>query len=200
MRSEPTTESVRAFVAVKMAPQAEEELARLQQRLARRVPDRAVKWSRTDQIHLTLKFLGNVTRDRIPGLQASAREACRVTGPFRLRLSAPGTFPNPRRPRVIWAGLSGDLDRLRRLQVAVDGACEGFGAHRESREFHPHLTLGRVAKGAERQGSAIAEALASVGPYPTSEWMVREIFLVRSHLGSQGATYEDLAVFPLAAE
>lgn len=113
MRSESTAVSVRAFVALKVAPQAEAEIARVQQRLGRRVPDRAVKRSRTGRIHLTLKLPRNVTSDRVPGLEASAPRACCVTEPFRVRLRAPGTFPYPRHPRMIWVGLGGVLHPMR---------------------------------------------------------------------------------------
>lgn len=188
----PGTDRARAFIAIALEAGAIAALKELQHRLADRVPEEGVRWVRPGQIHLTLHFLGNVERDRLPGLAGALGEACSGTPPFDLGLAAVGCFPHTRQPRVVWVGLSGDLAALARVQNAVKRLTQPFGDHLEDRDFKPHLTLGRVsARGhaARRVGEAISSA-----PRPDpAPWTVREIHLMRSDLTSSGPRYEELA-------
>ena len=134
---------VRAFVAIELPDRAKDALARVvgELRAAQLGGLRAV---RPEGIHLTLKFLGDVPADRIDAIGAAAERAAGHHTPFALLLSGVGAFPSGRAPRVLWAGIAGDLDSLGALQASVDGCLADLGFARERRAFNPHLTLARL--------------------------------------------------------
>ena len=169
--------------------------------LAALVPPRAIRWTNPEQIHLTLFFLGDVELARLPEIQAALRDACRGHPPFRLRARALGCFPSARRPRILWAGLEGELGSLRELKAAVDERLAPLGFAGEERPFHPHVTLGRISAGLEaRACQQVARALESQPENDYGEWEVGRINLMRSRLAPAGATYERVEAFVLAPE
>jgi 2'-5' RNA ligase len=192
-------ETVRAFVAIEPGEAARAALADLQARLAAAAPPRAVRWTRPEQCHLTLCFLGQVPRERLPALEQRLAEAAAASAGFALELGVAGAFPALEAPRVLWVGLRGDLGALAALAGRVAGAAADFGDHREEREFHPHLTLGRVADRDRRVARALAEPLARAPRPPASRWAVTGFKLFRSELRPEGAVYSVLADFPLRA-
>ena len=158
-----------------------------------------VKWVAAGGCHLTLQFLGEVETTRIDGLKAALREAGRGVAPFSIRLEGLGAFPSLRRPRVIWAGLEGELEPLARLQRRVIDATRPLGFQSETRPFQPHLTLGRVREGAARDAVArLGEAVGSRAFAPGEPWSVSTFALVRSELRPTGARYTVLEHFPLS--
>ena len=191
-------ERIRVFIAVGVSGEAREALAEVAGRLRGRLPE-GVQWARLEGLHLTLKFLGNIS-PRMAGplaecLQAPAQEAA----PFRLGLAELGVFPNPRRPRVLWAGLEGDLNALAGLQAAVEQAVTGLGYAAEERPFSPHITLGRVRRGVS--GAAldrVADAMAEAAPPTPVSWTVDEVRVMRSHLLPTGAEYTVIGSAPLS--
>src|SRR5205823_12244196 len=106
-------------------------------------PD-TVRWTRMDQLHLTLKFFGNVQREEVDALQEALRRAVANVSPFALTISELGCFPSPQRPNVIWLGLGGGVSILEQMQRQVALECAAFGSHSEDRAFHAHLTIGRA--------------------------------------------------------
>ncbi len=189
-------DTIRAFVALPAGPELLEALLRLQQQLAGRMPVKAVRWSRRDQLHLTLKFLGNVPTNRVAELTAALRSAVVGFAPMRLRVEGTGAFPDFLRPRVVWAGVTGELDQLALLQRRVETATAPFGDHQEARSFQPHLTLGRVtATGHAAREAGLALEAMRVGV--VGEWPANEVRLIRSQLAAAGASYSDLARLPL---
>lgn len=188
---------VRAFVAIEPGAAARAALEALLDRLAAAAPRRAVRWVRPGQCHLTLRFLGNVPPDRLPELEQRLTGAATGSAAFSLALAGPGAFPTPAAPRVLWVGLRGDLEVLAALARRVDAAAADLGDHREEREFHPHLTLGRVADRDVRVARALSELLARTPPPPPADWPVREFKLFRSELRPEGAVYSVLARFAL---
>ena len=183
----------RAFIALSLPPLLKCGLEQVVQNLAAQVP-RGVRWVGLDGIHLTLKFLGNIDPTQVEDITEAVQRASLGASPFRLLLSGLGTFPNEKRPRVIWAGVQGDLESVGKLQAGIEAEVYGLGFPREKRPFTPHLTLGRVrdqAGSSERLGIGAAVSSCSMGP--TEPWLVESVRLVRSHLGPGGATYSDLA-------
>lgn len=109
------------------------------------VQDPALRWSRLENLHVTLKYLGE-TELAVDALVAAARPACASVGPLELTVGEVGSFGRP--PRVVWLGLEGaGRPRLCLLAAAIDEACHRLGFPRESRPFAPHLTLARVRRG-----------------------------------------------------
>jgi len=133
---------IRAFLAIEMPETLRTGLALVQGELKRSRAD--VRWVTPGNIHLTLKFFGNVPDDEIDTLALAAREVAQTEEPFQLKATIAGAFPSPRAPRVVWLGLGGDVVHLNRLYYQLEKAFDKLGYPAEGRAFHPHLTLGRV--------------------------------------------------------
>ncbi|MFQ6001979.1 MAG: RNA 2',3'-cyclic phosphodiesterase, partial [Anaerolineae bacterium] len=159
-------EEIRTFVAIELNEEIKSELTRVQEMLKEKIATPHLRWVNPANVHLTLKFLGNVPLDRIQEITAALREACIGLSPFIMGVSGIGCFPSTNNPRVIWVGVQEETGRLKRLQERVEERLAGLGFKPEPRPFHPHLTLGRVRKqahvGARRIIGGIVSA-ASVG-------------------------------------
>ncbi|HKQ39448.1 MAG TPA: RNA 2',3'-cyclic phosphodiesterase [Verrucomicrobiae bacterium] len=175
-------DSVRAFISVPVAAKVVLNIVDCQKELARGAGE-TVRWTPEEQIHLTLQFLGNIAAAEVQQLQTRLAPLARV---LRLRAQGIGAFPSIRRPRVIWVGLAGQIDELKQLQAAVDKAT----GHSEERDFHPHLTIGRV-----REGRQPKLAFDPWKDQHFGEWEVRELLLMQSKLSPKGAAHSVLARF-----
>ncbi len=192
-----TGERVRTFVAVCLPPSLLERVTLLQRRLRSLPEAKPVRWATPVQLHLTLKFLGNVPLADLDRLEESLTTAVAGLNPFDIGLAGLGCFPHARNPRVVWVGVTGALPRLEDLHRRVENALRGWGDHAEEpRSFQPHLTIGRVntrTDDARRLGDLLErERVPELGI-----WTVREIVLFRSDLGPQGARHTVLASVPL---
>ena len=199
MTSSRQPEQLRLFVAVTLPAEAREAIARLIHAL-RAADLTGVRLVDPDGVHLTLKFLGNVDRSRVSVLTDALDAVGEGAAPFALQLSGVGVFPNPRSPRVLWAGVSGDTESLTALARRIDEACSTLGFSRERRPFSPHLTLARVRESAsahERQHSATI--IKDIGLAPTQPFSVQAFHLVRSTLTPSGPIYETVHTIPMAA-
>lgn len=166
-----------------------DELGRLQSSLQALLPD--LRWSKPEGIHLTLRFLGETSQDRVIALCDHLAPGA----PFASFLCAPdhlGCFSSRGRPRVLFVALSG-TEPLARVAAWIDGKAESAGFVRESRPFSPHLTLGRFGESARRV-PALPELPAGLAGAAIP---VDRFILFRSTLGPQGARHEILAEFPL---
>ena len=183
-------------MAIELGVEMREALADLQAELRRRGLER-LRWVRPEGIHLTLKFLGETPSDKLPAIREALAESVKGVPPHRLSLGSLGAFGNRRGPQVLWVELKGDLAPLRQLQGQLEPALEAAGFPREKRELAPHLTLARVRpESARALAPLIAKALQEVQPL-RNEMEVREVSLMRSSLGPEGAAYERLAAFAL---
>jgi RNA 2',3'-cyclic 3'-phosphodiesterase len=153
-----------------------------------------VAWVAETNLHVTLKFLGQIDDARVPSLvSALAAAAAGLTG-FEVGVRGLGAFPSATRPRVVWAGL--DAPQLTALANAVDAALASLGFPRESRPFSAHVTLGRVRE-SRRPNRALAAALGR--PVDFGFLAVSHVSLMRSELSPRGARYTELAAAPLGA-
>ena len=185
--------TLRVFIALPLLPLVKSGLEKVVQHLASQFSG-DVRWVGLDGIHLTLKFLGNIDPSRVEDISGAVQRASIGSSPFRLLLSGLGTFPNQNRPRIIWAGVQGDIDALGKLQTEIEAEMSGIGFPRENRPFAPHLTLGRVRDGtASSKRLGIGAAVSSSSTVSTESWLVESVRLVRSNLGPGGPTYSDLA-------
>ncbi len=178
---------MRAFVAVFPQLEVREALARA----ARELPlEGDVRWVRHENVHITLKFLGEVTEEDLARVAEVLGSVGGRHGPFEVVASGFGAFPSARRARILWAGIGEGADRLGALARDVERSLEPLGFGREDRPYTPHLTLGR-ARG--RPVALGAEALR-----PGIEFSVERMDLVESVLGGAGAAYSTLAAYALS--
>lgn len=194
-----STQALRLFIAVELTPDLRQAIGRVQAELQGQLPPRVVRWTHPDGIHLTLKFLGDTRPEQTPAIAQAMRMAAASFEPFTLVVAGLGSFPNPRQPRVVWAGVPAVPKALAGVQRALDLHLAGLDYPRETRPFNPHLTLGRVndrATLAERQTLAALLSrtqIAELGSLP-----VQEIVLFRSELRPAGAVYSVQARAPLS--
>jgi RNA 2',3'-cyclic 3'-phosphodiesterase len=176
---------IRAFVAMSLPVEVRDHVASVLGQLADRAPRGSVRWVTPDNVHLTLRFLGDTQVELIPRIAAALDAVGGEHGGFELRLAKTGCFPNPRRPRVIWIGLDGETAALSTLHGAVERALAPLGWPPEEREFSPHLTLGRV-----KDSRKVVEARLPWGQqHEPRPWRVEEVHLVESRLLPTGAVY-----------
>lgn len=126
---------VRVFAAIELSAAWREYLAALAHEFKPRLDRNAVRWQRPEGIHLTLKFYGEVKPDVVPAIERSLQQAAAGSRPFTLQLNGLGIFPSPRAPRVVWVGLTGDLEALGQLQEAVEAGGAALGFAPEARGF-----------------------------------------------------------------
>lgn len=190
-------EQIRAFIAIELSEELKASLARLQE-LIKLGSESYVKWVDPQGMHLTLKFLGNISVDKVSAISEAIAEVARSVAPFRLELTEFGAFPNTKAPRVAWVGLGGDLESLLRLQRGIDQALIPLGFPPEARAFSPHLTLGRVRDQATPQERRrLGERMASLEVQGQPSLYVDRVSLMRSQLTSKGAIYSRLSAAEL---
>jgi len=188
-------EKIRTFIAISLPESVLQAMGQAQQTLG--TLGRGIRWVRKDAIHLTLKFLGDVDREDVEKIQIAVERATEEASPFVLAGQGAGVFPDLRRPRVIWIGLSGDLQMLFALQGNVESQLEGLGFPKDKRLFKGHLTLGRV-KG-RLDAAELREALEGLTGFHTDAFTVQSVALFQSTLRPQGAVYTKLAEVPLGS-
>ena len=179
---------VRTFIALETPENLRHQIRMLQSQL-RGISGARISWVRSEGIHLTLKFLGDVERTELIGIEKALTDVAGGHSPVDLTSTMFGGFPNLRRPRVLWLGLDGG-EQLINLQKDIDSSLTDFGFEREGKRYHPHLTIGRV-KSIELDSRLIQCFRDSVlQPY---NWTADSIRLMSSVLKPTGAEYGILA-------
>ena len=177
---------MRTFVAVFPPPEVREEALARARRLS--LAGR-VRWAKPENVHLTLKFLGDVQEEVLDDLCAALEEVCGRHAAFDAELAGFGAFPSARRAQILWAGISAGSGELRSLATDLDATLAPLGFKREKRPYTPHLTLGR-ARGKP----------ASFEPPPEEylgEFRIRHVELTESKLTPEGAIYRTVRAFDL---
>ena len=184
---------IRTFIAVEVPEPVREKLSREIAFMKAGAP--LVKWSRPENIHLTLRFLGDVKETDLEELFEAVRESVEAVAPFALEMKGIGAFPNWRHPRVVWAGCGEGEGEATGLAAAVEEACVELGYEPERRPFRPHLTLGRVKQPADAMG--LAEAVRGAENKPFGYLDVDEVVVFMSSLRRTGPVYSPMARFDL---
>lgn len=177
------TKKMRMFMAIALPDAVRTALGQVCEVLAAQMPQRSVRWVKPDLMHVTLRFLGDTAVTQLPTLTADLDRVAAHHAPLDLRVSGLGCFPNRRRPRVIWAGLKGELTAVQSLKQEIDGILEPLGWPREARPFQPHLTLGRVNDSRKLQGVEWGTKVAEMVVPVTA------VHLIKSELTPRGPIY-----------
>lgn len=189
---------IRVFLAVELTRELHQALAQLQSTLKKVLPP--ISWVRPESIHLTIKFLGDTEERLLDDLRQAVSEAAAGHGPFSVTLEGLGVFPNGpngRAPRVLWVGMGGDVEALRRLATEVDRACEVLGFPGETRPFSPHVTLARIKRNGREVGQALARQGVMDQRITLGDLRVEAVVCMQSELKPTGAVYTRLWEIPL---
>jgi 2'-5' RNA ligase len=174
---------IRAFIAITPPPmlqQAFREVGTAFQGLP-------VRWVQPEQVHLTLKFLGDVSAEQIVSMRQALEHAARDLAPFTVGAQSLGCFPNTSRPRILWMGLDDPQQVLSDLQQRVEAALRVLGFAPEARPFRPHLTLARF-----QEGSRVPRLLSLLQAYREhvfGDLPVTQMHLFQSQLRQEGVLY-----------
>ena len=183
--------SIRCFIAVELEEAIQRELGRLQQRLRRKLsPNAKVRWVKTDRIHLTLKFLGEVDDAVINQVCSAASEAAAQVEPFDFEIGNCGCYGSPASARVLWVGVTAGQESLDKLHRAVDKQLALAGFPPERRRFSAHLTLGRIKD--SKTGRSVRALIDQLEPVTIGAQGVTELTVFQSELIPEGPVYTAL--------
>jgi 2'-5' RNA ligase len=191
---------IRAFIAIELPAEVHQNLEQVMRQLRQRlqtVPASAVRWVQAGNIHLTLKFLGDVSLANLDMLKDNLLTEVKTHPSFEFSVGGAGAFPNARQPRVVWVGVQAPPELLA-LQSAIECKMEKLGYSREERPFSPHLTLGRVSKNTTNQEAhQIGEALQAIKVGFLGLVCTQGVSLFKSDLQPTGSVYTCLLSAPL---
>ncbi|MFO8083491.1 MAG: RNA 2',3'-cyclic phosphodiesterase [Desulfobacterales bacterium] len=178
-------QTIRTFIAIPLPKIFISWILEVQEQLkSYRFP---VRWVKPENIHLTLKFLGNIPIKSIDSIAMTMDDTFCGCPPMTLFAKGLGVFPGIKKPRVIWLGLSGDIKALSGLQANLESNLEKIGFLKENRQFKSHLTLGRIKGHIEPKN--LFDALRSFSEFTSEPFDTKELILYKSELKPSGASY-----------
>ena len=185
---------IRSFLAFEMPSQIEEIVSNTLKEMKKSPLN--VRWTRAGNIHITLVFMGNISKDDLIPIGEAVSKTCRRYGPFHIALTGSGIFGSLHNPRILWIGLDGDLTRMSYFRNSLQKNLKPFGIKEEKRRFKPHLTLGRFRKGTVSHAN-MDRFLSKYQNISSPTCPVEELILFKSELGPGGAVYSRLNAWPL---
>lgn len=194
--SDYSTNKVRLFIACEVPEEVQNAMANVIEQL-REPSGQAVRWVKSESVHVTLKFLGEVQQKKLPAIKMALGEAVMRHAPFNLELDNMGLFGGREGLRVMWVNIAGDVLRLEALVRDVNLALSVVGFEPDRRPFRPHLTIGRVRDEVDTRQRAAIEVETGKVDVPSVSWRTSQISLMRSRLTREGAMYDVVATFPL---
>ncbi len=188
---------IRAFVAAELNDLTRREARKLIQRLQE--SPAKVKWTEAGNLHLTLKFLGDITLERIPEISEALQKAAAKVEPFAFELVGAGAFPRRQAPRTVWIGVQEGSEDLVHLHQAVENELRPLGFRSEGRRYTPHVTIGRVRQSPAEAIAELGRLLAGEVEVSLGSVSIDRVVLFSSQLRPSGAVYEELADAELGA-
>lgn len=176
----------RVFVAIELPRDVRARLGEHIKVVRDSIPEARASWSREDNLHLTLKFLGDVPVTNVERLSTAASIAATKVEPFEIVVEGCGSFPPRGQPRVLWIGIDDPSGKLSELYRGLDDECASVGFAREPRPFHPHLTIARIRK--PHGPRQLAHLHKEIG-FNREVVGVSEISVIRSELRSEGSKH-----------
>jgi RNA 2',3'-cyclic 3'-phosphodiesterase len=186
---------IRTFIAVDVSPEVSSRIDELIGQL--RSADAKATWTKPGNVHLTLKFLGDTDEKRIPDVCRVLADVARQVLPFQLRVHGAGAFPSVRRPRTVWVGVTEGEQEVCALADAVERALQAEGFPRETRQFSPHVTVGRVRERGAGQ-SELGRRICEMSDFEAGTTLIEEAVVYASFLDPKGPTYKVLGRAPFA--
>jgi|SRR5687767_1266463 len=186
--------SWRMFCAFELPQSLQTRIHEHAQLVRETVPEAAASWSRPENIHLTVKFFGNVDQAKVPAISAAAARVVTDFSPVQIEVGKTGVFPRPSRPQVLWIGISDPSGALLKLQQNLEEefAVEGFP--KEDRAFRPHLTIARIRN--PHNASRLAQTHLEL-EFSNVTLTLNELVLFRSELSSKGSKYTAISTHRL---
>jgi 2'-5' RNA ligase len=179
---------MRLFIAIELPPEIKQGIAKVQEQL--RETGANANWTRPEGIHLTLKFLGEVEEAKTREIMQTLAGATQGIGKLNLEVAGAGAFPTGKNPRVLWLGVTGDVEKLGLLQGAVEDAMVTLGFEREERTFSPHLTLARIKFPKPRDNWQ--QKIESIRDVKLGGFEADRVSLMKSELKREGAVYTEI--------
>ena len=181
-------EQIRCFVAIEIPETIQTLLTSAQEELRKFV--RGASWVKRENIHLTLKFLGDVAPNQISVIKNSIEQVTNTLSPFSMELGGIGAFPNLGRPRIIWAGVKTGADEVAAIAREIDLRLSRHGYERDEKPFRPHLTLARLKSRIDLK--PLVDVFQQYDTINGATMIVKQIRVVQSQLRRSGAVYTPL--------
>ena len=185
---------IRAFLAIDLNDSIREALSRFQVQASNVLP---IKWTSPQAMHLTVKFLGDIQAEQVPVLKRTLQKVVKEMPPFDLTIKGLGGFPSLARPRILWSGVTGDVDHLEVFVACIESALSKVGFTLEERPYHPHLTLSRIKSNSREIGKTIETSDLLNKDWVFGNLTVDRLHLFQSHLTPNGAIYSKIWELPL---
>jgi RNA 2',3'-cyclic 3'-phosphodiesterase len=186
-------QTTRTFIAVEIGSPAREVTLRLIKQLSGEL--NGVRWTQPDQLHLTLKFIGDIDNRTLPEICTQMRDACAGVEAFTASLKGLGAFPRNKPPRVLWVGFQDGVESLKLINQRLESSLAGLGVPSEGRAYAPHLTLGRINRGADQE--QIANRMARDSETDFASFDINEVQLIASIRERNRMIYETIDTCPL---
>lgn len=186
---------MRAFIAIRLPEAVTETLSAIQEKL--KPGNSGIIWTKPQNLHLTVKFLGEISKDKLEKIKGIAEETARATPVFRLKLEKLGAFPCPRASRIIWAGSEQAPAALKQLAANLDNRLSKAGVPEEKRDFRAHVTIGRLKNRAAAAGTQKTMDNPEIYGNINCEFDCDKITLFESVLGGTGPIYTVIEEFNL---
>jgi 2'-5' RNA ligase len=188
---------LRSFIALEVPPEIQDAIARSIAPLQITLPKPLIRWVVAQNVHLTLKFLGDISPANLERLADDLKVEARNHEPFSMAVEGLGAFPNPRRARVIWIGLESP-GGLKTLTRNVEMVAAKLGYPMDDRPFSPHLTVGRVGSNVSGAGlQTIHTALEGYSIGKLGTLLVNAVHIFKSDLRTEGSVYTHMYTLPM---
>lgn len=187
-------ETWRVFCAIELPATVRKLVLGHISRLREAVPDARASWAREANLHLTLKFLGEIAGTSVSDFSEALSRAVAACAPFSIRLEQTGVFPKHGPPRVLWIGVNDSTGKLGELQARLEDEAAKEGFEKDDRRFHPHLTMARLRQ--PQHARLLADEHKQM-EFESVEIAVAQLLVIRSELSSEGSRYSIVSRHPL---
>lgn len=181
-------QTIRSFISIPITPAITSAAVKMIKKL--KPLDDGIKWVPVDNLHLTLKFLGEVDNVEIPDVCKAIRKVTDTIEPFELSFAGTGGFPNAEKPRILYAGVQDPTGNLVAMVSGLETELADLGFKPEPRDYTPHLTLGRTRSSSRRAGAELVTGMQEMSDLFLGDMVVDEVHLMASFLDKSGPTYQ----------